>query len=148
MSCLLANADETTPQCKQSMRMVVGGVYRFSQKHKSAVSKICSKDVQEQCKGRVGIEMFVCMKRKMSPTSTDCQKLLDFLNAGPVLVNPTYQKAIAGRAPPSTSGIVLSGPIAIAAVASLVVVCLAAGIYFHRKYTERRPHTIIKSGDV
>ena len=150
LSCLLANVDATTPQCKDVLRMSVGGVYRFSQKNKSAISQICSKDVQQQCKGRVGIEKFVCMRNMTrQTTSADCQKLIDFLNAGPLVVYPRPQQA--RQAPRSSSGIVLSGPIAIASVASLVVVCLAAGVYFYRKYTGKsvyRPYTIIKSGDV
>ena len=98
----------------------------FSQNHKSV-----SKNVQQQCKGRVGIEMFVCMRNMTArqTTSTDCQNLLDFLNAGPLFVNPRSQKA---RQAPSTSGIVLSR-LRSRSVASLVVVCLAAGIYFYRK---------------
>lgn len=166
MSCLVKNTNKmTNPFCRDQLQELTAAVYRFSRKHTSQISDFCEGDLNSSCSGREGIDLFTCAI-ELENASESCQRVIDLINGdlaiqsernkassnrGQTTVNETKSASKATTPGNATSGITLSGPIAFAAIAALVIVCLAAGLYVYRKYTGSavyRPYTIIKSGDV
>ena len=150
----------TNPFCRDQLQELTAAVYRFSRKHNSQISGFCEGDIRSSCRGREGIDLFTCAIG-LENASESCQRVIDLIN-GDLAIRSESKKASSNRqqttvdktesaSKATTSGITLSGPIAFAAIAALVIVCLAAGLYIYRKYTGSavyRPYTIVKSGDV